>query len=144
MSRLLASLHKLLKLQDYTIEQLRQQISLVKKQTELRDQLIDKNIRHVNTERLIASVNISGSENFSAFVAWKHSENKIYAQEIIELNQTLDEFKEQLFESYRELKQLDTVRENEQRRINAELSRKESLASDEMATQKYLVPPFVE
>jgi flagellar export protein FliJ len=72
-------------------------------------------------------------------VAWKNSENQIYAQEIIELNETLDDFHEQLFAAYRKLKQLDKVRENEQKRINTALTAKENLALDEMATQTYSV-----
>lgn len=136
-SRLLTSLHKLLKLQDYHIQQLRQQIALVSMQVELRENLINKNISYVNTERLIASVNIGGSDSLSAFVNRKLFENKQYADEILSLNETLEKLQEQLLSDYGKLKQFDKVRENEQQRINSELIIKESMALNEVAIQAY-------
>ena len=138
MSRLLDSLHKLLRVKQHNIEQLRQQIALLNNQIELRLHAIEKNISYINTERLIASVNINGADTLEAFVGQKLAENKRYAQENEELKETVNKIQEQLFEAYTEQKQFEKVQEHEQTRINTDLQSKENQEMDEMATQMHL------
>jgi flagellar export protein FliJ len=138
LNRLLESLNKLLKLKKHHIEELRQQKALVNDQIEARLYRIEKNIRYINTERLISSVNITGASTLEAFVAHTLSQNKRYIQENIELGNTLDEIKEQLFVAYVEQKQFEKVREHEQMRVDKEYRRKETQELDEMANQGYL------
>lgn len=138
MSRLFDSLHKLLRVKQHNIEQLRQQMALLTNQIELRLHAIEKNISCINTERLIASVNINGADTLEAFVGQKLAENKRYAQENEELKETVNKIQEQLFEAYTEQKQLEKVKSNEEIRINTELQHKENQAKDEIATQMYL------
>lgn len=138
MSRLLDSLHKLLRVKQHNIEQLRQQIALLNNQIELRLHAIEKNISYINTERLIASVNINGADTLEAFVGQKLTENKRYTQENEELKETVNKIQEQLLEAYTEQKQLEKVKSNEEIRINTELQHKENQAMDEIATQMYL------
>jgi flagellar export protein FliJ len=138
LSRLLDSLHKLLRVKQHNIEQLRQQIALLNNQIELRLHAIEKNISYINTERLIASVNINGADTLEAFVGQKLAENKRYAQENEELKETVNKIQEQLFEAYTEQKQFEKVQEHEQTRINTDLQSKENQEMDEMATQMHL------
>lgn len=138
LNRLLESLNKLLKLKQHHIEELRQQKALVNDQIEARIYRIEKNIRYINTERLISSVNITGASTLEAFVAQKLSQNQRYVQENIELGNTLNEIKEWLFAAYVEQKQFEKVREHEQMRVDKELRHKETQELDEMATQGYL------
>lgn len=138
LNRLLESLNKLLKLKQHKIEELRQQKALVSAQIEARLYRIEKNIRYINTERLISSVNITGASTLEAFVAHKLSQNQLYTQENIELGNILNEIKEQLFAAYVEQKQFEKVRENEQMSADKEFRHKETQELDEMATQGYL------
>lgn len=138
MSRLLDSLRKLLRVKQHNIEQLRQQMALLNNQIELRLHAIEKNISYINTERLIASVNINGADTLEAFVGQKLAENKRYAQENEELKETVNKIQEQLFDAYTEQKQFEKVQEHEQSRINTELQHKENQAMDEIGTQMYL------
>lgn len=138
LSRLLDSLHKLLKLKQHSIEGLRQQKALVNNQIEARLYAIEKNIRYINTERLISSVNITGASTLEAFVTHKISQNQQYIQENHELRKTLNEIEDLLFAAYVEQKQFEKVKEHEQARINEVLKRKEIQELDEIAMQKYL------
>lgn len=138
MSRLLDSLRKLLRVKQHNIEQLRQQMALLTNQIELRLHAIEKNRSYINTERLIASVNINGADTLEAFVRKKLAENKRYAKESEELKETVAKIQEQLFEAYTEQKQFEKVQEHEQTRINTDLQSKENQEMDEMATQMYL------
>lgn len=135
MSRLFDSLQKLLRVRRYHIDQLRQKAALLNEQIELRFLSIEKNISYINTERLIASVNISGSDSLEAFVKQKTLQNQQYAKENDELKKLVDEIQEQLYEAYVEQKQFEKVQEHEQDRINTEVQRKEIQVIDEMATQ---------
>lgn len=137
MSRLLDSLRKLLRLKEYTIEQLRQQIAIIHEQIEARNQAIESNIRYISTERLIASVNVSGSETLEAFVNQKKFQNQKYLQEIAELKGLLSEIEDQLLSVYQEQKQYEKVQEAELLRVNTELKRKEIQILDEVATRSY-------
>jgi flagellar export protein FliJ len=138
LSRLLDSLRKLLRVKQHNIEQLRQQMALLTNQIELRLHAIEKNRSYINTERLIASVNINGADTLEAFVGKKLAENKRYAKESEELKETVSKIQEQLFEAYTEQKQFEKVQEHEQTRINTDLQSKENQEMDEMATQMYL------
>ena len=138
MSRLLDSLHKLLRVKQHHIEQLRQQMALLNDQIELRLHAIEKNISYINTERLIASVNINGADTLEAFVGQKLAQNRQYTLENTELKETVLKIQEQLFEAYTEQKQFEKVQEHEQTRINTDLQSKENQEMDEMATQMYL------
>jgi flagellar export protein FliJ len=113
-------------------------MALLTNQIELRLHAIEKNISYINTERLIASVNINGADTLEAFVGQKLAENKRYAQENEELKETVNKIQEQLFEAYTEQKQLEKVKSNEEIRINTELQHKENQAMDEIATQMSL------
>ncbi len=138
LNRLLDSLHKLLRLKQHHIEELRQQKALVNDQIEARLHAIEKNIRYINTERLISSVNITGAGTLEAFVTHKLSQNQRYTQENIELGKTLNEIAEQLFAAYVEQKQFEKVKEHEKTRMDEDLRRKETQELDEIATQGYL------
>lgn len=138
LSRLLDSLHKLLRLKQHHIEGLRQQKVLVNNQIEARLQIIEKNIRYINTERLISSVNITGASTLEAFIIHKLSQNQQYTQENYELRKTLTEIEEHLLTAYVEKKQLEKVKEHEQARLDEDIKRKEVQELDEIATQKYL------
>ncbi len=138
MSRLLDSLHKLLRVKQHHIEQLRQQMALLNDQIELRLHAIEKNISYINTERLIASVNINGADTLEAFVGQKLAQNRQYTLENTELKETVHKIQEQLFEAYTEQKQFEKVQDHEQTRINTDLQSKENQEMDEMATQMYL------
>lgn len=138
MGRLLDSLHKLLRVKQHHIEQLRQQMALLNDQIELRLHAIEKNISYINTERLIASVNINGADTLEAFVKQKLAQNRQYTLENTELKETVHEIQEQLLAAYTEQKQFEKVQEHEQTRINTDLQSKENQEMDEMATQMYL------
>ncbi len=114
-------------------------MALVNDQIEVRVQATAKNISYINTERLIASVNINGADTLEAFVEQKIIQNKKYAQENVELKKTLSEIEEQLFAAYVEQKQFEKVQNHEQTCIDRDLRRKETQAMDEMATQGYLL-----
>jgi flagellar export protein FliJ len=137
LSRLLDSLHKLLRLKQHHIEGLRQQKVLVNNQIEARLQIIEKNIRYINTERLISSVNITGASTLEAFILHKLSQNQQYTQENYELRKTLTEIEEHLLTAYVEKKQLEKVKEHEQARVDEDITRKEVQELDEIATQRY-------
>jgi flagellar export protein FliJ len=138
LGRLLDSLHKLLRVKQHHIEQLRQQMALLNDQIELRLHAIEKNISYINTERLIASVNINGADTLEAFVKQKLAQNRQYTLENTELKETVHEIQEQLLAAYTEQKQFEKVQEHEQTRINTDLQSKENQEMDEMATQMYL------
>ena len=113
-------------------------MALLTNQIELRLHAIEKNRSYINTERLIASVNINGADTLEAFVRKKLAENKRYAKESEELKETVAKIQEQLFEAYTEQKQFEKVQQHEQTRINTDLQSKENQEMDEMATQMYL------
>ncbi len=135
MSRLFDSLHKLLRVKQYHIDQLRQKATLLNEQIELRLLAIEKNVSYINTERLIASVNISGSDTLEAFVEQKIRQNQQYVQENEELQKLVKEIQDQLYEAYVEQKQFEKIQDHERVRINTEVKRKETQVIDEMATQ---------
>ena len=74
-SRLLVSLQKMLRVNNHRIEELYLQISLINEQIDVRLREIEKNTRYINTERLIASVNITGCGTLDAFVMQRTSQN---------------------------------------------------------------------
>lgn len=137
MSRLLDSLEKLQRLKKYHIEELRQQMGLVNQQIDIRIQEIEKNIRYINTERLIATVNVLGGTSLEAFSTYKLKQNKLFEQEIENLQATIREIQDQLYEVYKEQKQFEKVQEHEQKRLDEALKNKEIQELDEMATQMY-------
>lgn len=113
-------------------------MALLNDQIELRLHAIEKNISYINTERLIASVNINGADTLEAFVKQKLAQNRQYTLENTELKETVHEIQEQLLAAYTEQKQFEKVQEHEQTRINTDLQSKENQEMDEMATQMYL------
>lgn len=135
MSRFLNSLQKLLRVKQYHIDQLRQKATLLNEQIELRLLTIEKNISYINTERLIASVNVSGSNTLEAFVKQKIQQNNQYAKENEELQKLVKEIQDQLYEAYIEQKQFEKVQDHERVRINTEVKRKENQVIDEVAAQ---------
>ncbi len=137
-SRLLVSLQKMLRVNNHRIEELYLQISLINEQIDVRLREIEKNTRYINTERLIASVNITGCGTLDAFVMQRTSQNIKYASENEDLKKTMKEIQEQLFLAYSEQKKLEKIQENEQRRIDFESMRKEVIELDEIASHIYL------
>lgn len=129
------SLEKLLRVKQYDIDQLGQRISLLKEQIKLRQLVIEKNISYINTERLIASVNITGSDTLEAFVRQKVQQNNQYLQENEELEKLVKEVQEQLYDIYIEKKQFEKVKNSEQIKIDQEVKRKENQVIDEIAIQ---------
>jgi flagellar export protein FliJ len=137
MSKLLQSLNKLLRLKDYHIEQLKQQINLVQQQVDARNKAIESNIRYINTERLIATVNVNGSATLDAFISKKHHENNNYQKEINELKKTQSEIENQLLDIYMETKRFEKVKEKEISKIADAQKRRETIDLDEIATQRH-------
>lgn len=137
MSKLLDSIKKLLRLKDYHIEQLKQQIALVQQQVDARFSAIDSNIRYINTERLIATINVNGAATLDAFIAKKHNDNIIYNKEIEELKKSQSEIESQLLDVYMETKRLEKVKEKEIAKEFDALKRKETMDLDEIATQRH-------
>lgn len=137
MSKLLDSIKKLLRLKDYHIEQLKQQIALVQQQVDARFSAIDSNIRYINTERLIATINVNGAATLDAFIAKKHNDNIVYHKEIEELKKSQSEIESQLLDVYMETKRLEKVKEKEIAKEFDALKRKETMDLDEIATQRH-------
>lgn len=137
MSKLLQSLNKLLRLKDYHIEQLKQQINLVQQQVDARNKAIESNIRYINTERLIATVNVNGAATLDAFISKKHHENNNYQKEINELKKTQSEIENQLLDIYMETKRFEKVKEKEITKIADAQKRRETIDLDEIATQRH-------
>lgn len=137
MSKLLQSLNKLLRLKDYHIEQLKQQINLVQQQVDARNKAIESNIRYINTERLIATVNVNGAATLDAFISKKHHENNNYQKEINELKKTQSEIENQLLDIYMETKRFEKVKEKEITKIADAEKRRETIDLDEIATQRH-------
>lgn len=137
MSKLLQSLNKLLRLKDYHIEQLKQQINLVQQQVDARNKAIDSNMRYINTERLIATVNVNGAATLDAFISKKHHENNNYQKEINELKKTQSEIENQLLDIYMETKRFEKVKEKEITKIADAQKRRETIDLDEIATQRH-------
>ena len=128
----------MLRVNNHRIEELYLQISLINEQIDVRLREIEKNTRYINTERLIASVNITGCGTLDAFVMQRTSQNIKYASENEDLKKTMKEIQEQLFLAYSEQKKLEKIQENEQRRIDFESMRKEVIELDEIASHIYL------
>lgn len=137
MSKLLDSINKLLRLKDYHIEQLKQQIGFLQQQVDARFSAIDSNIRYINTERLIATINVNGTATLDAFIAKKHQDNTIYTKEIEELKKSQSDIENQLFDVYMETKRLEKVKEKEIIKEFEALKRKETIDLDEIATQRH-------
>jgi len=129
------SLQKLLRVKRYSIDQLRRQVALLNEQIDLRLLAIEKNIAYINTERLIASVNINGSDTLVAFMEQKILQNKQYEMEREELQMMVKKLQDQLYEAYVEEKQLEKVQSQEKIRMTIEEKRRENQVMDEMATQ---------
>jgi len=129
------SLQKLLRVKRYSIDQLRRQVALLNEQIDLRLLAIEKNIAYINTERLIASVNINGSDTLVAFMQQKMLQNKQYEMEREELQMMVKKLQDQLYEAYVEEKQLEKVQSQEKIRMTIEEKRRENQVMDEMATQ---------
>jgi len=129
------SLQKLLRVKRYSIDQLRRQVALLNEQIDLRLLAIEKNIAYINTERLIASVNINGSDTLVAFMEQKMLQNKQYEMEREELQMMVKKLQDQLYEAYVEEKQLEKVQSQEKIRMTIEEKRRENQVMDEMATQ---------
>jgi len=129
------SLQKLLRVKRYSIDQLRRQVALLNEQIDLRLLAIEKNIAYINTERLIASVNINGSDTLVAFMEQKILQNKQYEMEREELQMMVKKLQDQLYEAYVEEKQLEKVQSQEKIRRTIEEKRRENQVMDEMATQ---------
>jgi len=128
-------LQKLLRVKRYSIDQLRRQVALLNEQIDLRLLAIEKNIAYINTERLIASVNINGSDTLVAFMEQKMLQNKQYEMEREELQMMVKKLQDQLYEAYVEEKQLEKVQSQEKIRMTIEEKRRENQVMDEMATQ---------
>lgn len=137
MSKLLDSINKLLRIKDYHIEQLKQQIALVQQQVDARFSAIDSNLRYINTERLIATINVNGAATLDAFITKKHNDNILYNKEIEELKKSQNEIETQLLEIYMESKRLEKVKEKEIAKEFQALKRKETIDLDEIATQRH-------
>lgn len=137
MSKLLQSLNKLLRLKNYHIDQLKQQINLVQQQVDARHKAIDSNVRYINTERLIATVNVNGATTLDAFIAKKQHENNNYQKEIAELKKTQSEIETQLLDAYMEAKRFEKVKEKEMAKEFAAEKRRETIDLDEIATQRH-------
>lgn len=137
MSKLLQSLNKLLRLKNYHIDQLKQQINLVQQQVDARHKAIDSNVRYINTERLIATVNINGAATLDVFILKKQHENNNYQKEIDELKKTQAEIEAQLLDVYMEAKRFEKVQETEMAKEFAAEKRKETIELDEITTQRY-------
>lgn len=128
-------MQKLLRVKRYSIDQLRRQVALLNEQIDLRLLAIEKNIAYINTERLIASVNINGSDTLVAFMEQKILQNKQYEMEREELQMMVKKLQDQLYEAYVEEKQLEKVQSQEKIRMTIEEKRRENQVMDEMATQ---------
>lgn len=128
-------MQKLLRVKRYSIDQLRRQVALLNEQIDLRLLAIEKNIAYINTERLIASVNINGSDTLVAFMEQKILQNKQYEMEREELQMMVKKLQDQLYEAYVEEKQLEKVQYQEKIRMTIEEKRRENQVMDEMATQ---------
>ncbi|MBP9828594.1 MAG: hypothetical protein KBD04_00990 [Proteobacteria bacterium] len=128
-------MQKLLRVKRYSIDQLRRQVALLNEQIDLRLLAIEKNIAYINTERLIASVNINGSDTLVAFMEQKMLQNKQYEMEREELQMMVKKLQDQLYEAYVEEKQLEKVQSQEKIRMTIEEKRRENQVMDEMATQ---------
>lgn len=128
-------MQKLLRVKRYSIDQLRRQVALLNEQIDLRFLAIEKNIAYINTERLIASVNINGSDTLVAFMQQKMLQNKQYEMEREELQMMVKKLQDQLYEAYVEEKQLEKVQSQEKIRMTIEEKRRENQVMDEMATQ---------
>lgn len=128
-------MQKLLRVKRYSIDQLRRQVALLNEQIDLRLLAIEKNIAYINTERLIASVNINGSDTLVAFMQQKMLQNKQYEMEREELQMMVKKLQDQLYEAYVEEKQLEKVQSQEKIRMTIEEKRRENQVMDEMATQ---------
>jgi flagellar export protein FliJ len=137
MSKLLQSIDKLLHVKNYHIEQLKQKIGLVQQQIDARYGAIDSNIRYINTERLIATVNVNGAATLDAFIAKKHFDNSVYTQEIQELKKTQAEIEEQLLDVYMDVKRFEKVKEKEKVKIIDAEKCRETIDLDEIATQRH-------
>ncbi len=135
MGKFFNSLQKLLRVKRYSIDQLRRQVALLNEQIDLRLLAIEKNIAYINTERLIASVNINGSDTLVAFMEQKILQNKQYEMEREELQMMVKKLQDQLYEAYVEEKQLEKVQYQEKIRMTIEEKRRENQVMDEMATQ---------
>lgn len=135
MGKFFNSLQKLLRVKRYSIDQLRRQVALLNEQIDLRLLAIEKNIAYINTERLIASVNINGSDTLVAFMEQKMLQNKQYEMEREELQMMVKKLQDQLYEAYVEEKQLEKVQYQEKIRMTIEEKRRENQVMDEMATQ---------
>lgn len=135
MGKFFNSLQKLLRVKRYSIDQLRRQVALLNEQIDLRFLAIEKNIAYINTERLIASVNINGSDTLVAFMQQKMLQNKQYEMEREELQMMVKKLQDQLYEAYVEEKQLEKVQSQEKIRMTIEEKRRENQVMDEMATQ---------
>lgn len=135
MGKFFNSLQKLLRVKRYSIDQLRRQVALLNEQIDLRLLAIEKNIAYINTERLIASVNINGSDTLVAFMEQKMLQNKQYEMEREELQMMVKKLQDQLYEAYVEEKQLEKVQSQEKIRMTIEEKRRENQVMDEMATQ---------
>ena len=108
---------------------------LLNEQIDLRLLAIEKNIAYINTERLIASANINGSDTLVAFMEQKMLQNKQYEMEREELQMMVKKLQDQLYEAYVEEKQLEKVQSQEKIRMTIEEKRRENQVMDEMATQ---------
>ena len=128
-------MQKLLRVKRYSIDQLRRQVALLNEQIDLRLLAIEKNIAYINTERLIASANINGSDTLVAFMEQKMLQNKQYEMEREELQMMVKKLQDQLYEAYVEEKQLEKVQSQEKIRMTIEEKRRENQVMDEMATQ---------
>lgn len=135
MGKFFNSLQKLLRVKRYSIDQLRRQVALLNEQIDLRLLAIEKNIAYINTERLIASANINGSDTLVAFMEQKMLQNKQYEMEREELQMMVKKLQDQLYEAYVEEKQLEKVQSQEKIRMTIEEKRRENQVMDEMATQ---------
>lgn len=135
MGKFFNSLQKLLRVKRYSIDQLRRQVALLNEQIDLRFLAIEKNIAYINTERLIASVNINGSDTLVAFMQQKMLQNKQYEMEREELQMMVKKLQDQLYEAYVEEKQLEKVQSQEKIRMTIEEKRRENQVMDEMASQ---------
>ncbi len=137
MSRLLKSTAKVLKIYDYEIEQLKEQISMVNQQITLRSDRIKSNRGLINTERLIASVNTSSSQTLGAFIKATEQKNILLQDEIIELQAALEKINDMLLNLFRESKTYEILHGREKKRIKTEVAKAEQKSIDELNVQKY-------
>lgn len=135
MSRFLNTLQQLLRLRQNDLDELQQRIALLDEQIELRQLVIEKNTSYINTERLIASVNITGSDTLEAFVEQKKLQNQQYQQENQELKLLMEEARDQLHDAFIEQKKIEKIKNSEEIRIAKEENRQEMQVIDEIAKQ---------